>query len=76
MTILNYQMMTATGCLSCLPNIFPFNAIEDEFEFQCCIFNYINSNKLIANLIKNLQQLELVNKLKICNDNIDPAKYF
>ena len=30
----------------------------------------------IEDIIKNAQQLKLINKLKICNRDIDPDKYF
>jgi hypothetical protein len=39
-------------CPVCISNIFPFNCIEDDFEFMCCLFNFSHSNKVNAELIK------------------------
>ena len=43
-------------CNKCLECIFPFNNIQNVFEFHSCLFNLSNSNKLNASLIKNSQQ--------------------
>jgi exonuclease III len=63
-------------CTKCLSSLFPFNAIEDDFDFLCCLYNLAYSNKPNASLIKNSQQLKLTNKYKVCNNDIDPDKYF
>ena len=57
--------------------MFTFNDIEDVLEFMHCLFNFFNvdsGNKINANLIKNLHQLQLMSKIKLVNFNIDPDK--
>ena len=55
--------------------MFPFNAIESNFEFNCALINYSYNNSINADIIKNQQQLYLTKGLKICDD-IDPDKHF
>ena len=55
--------------------MFPFNAIESNFEFNCALFNYSYNNSINADTVKNQQQLYLTKGLKICDD-IDPGKHF
>ena len=55
--------------------MFPFNALDDDFEFLACIFNYNYSYKINAEIIRNYDQLNLSNKLKIANNDIDPDKF-
>ena len=65
-------------CNRCLECIFPFNNIQDDFEFNCYPFNLSSSNKSNANLIKNSQQLQLtkMSGSKLCNSDIGPDKFF
>jgi hypothetical protein len=44
--------------------------------FLCCLYNYANSNKINANVIKNSHQLDIANKFSVCSQDIDPDKYF
>ena len=64
-------------CNKCLECIFPFNNIQDDFEFHCCLFNLTSRNKLNDSLSKHSQQLQLteMSTSKICNCNIDPDKF-
>ena len=55
--------------------MFPFNAIESNFEFNYALFNYSCNNSINADIVKNQQQLYLTKGLKICYD-IDPDKHF
>jgi len=63
-------------CTYCLENIFPFNAIVEDFEFMHCLFNYSCNNKMNSDCIKNSEQLELTKKFKCCNNDLDPDKHF
>jgi hypothetical protein len=75
----DYQILSNDSsnwfCPSCLITLYPFNCIEDEFEFQCNLFNYNNCNKLNANVIKSSQQLQLTSKFKPCSKDIDPDEF-
>jgi hypothetical protein len=63
-------------CHNCISQMFPFNNIEDDFEFECCLYNLSNCNNINTTLIKNSQQLKLSNRVKLCNTDIDPDKFF
>ena len=54
--------------------MFPFNVLDDDFEFLACIFNY--NYTINAEIIRNSDPLNLNNKLKIANNDIDPDKFF
>ena len=56
--------------------MFLFNVLDDDFEFLACIFNYNYCNKINAEIIRNSDQLNLNNKLKIANNDIDPDNFF
>jgi hypothetical protein len=62
-------------CEDCLCNIFPFNNIENDIEFKNCIFTYSHCNNVNADIIHNTSQLQLCNRLKLCQKDIDPDKY-
>ena len=49
---------------------FPFNNKVDEFDSLCSLYNYVSSGKINMDIIKNAQQLELVNNLNICDSDI------
>ena len=55
--------------------MFPFNNIVDEFDYLCSIYNYVSSSKINMDVIKNAQQLKLVNNLNICDNDIDPDNF-
>ena len=55
--------------------MFPFNATENNFEFNCALFNYAYNSTMNADTVKNQQQLHLTKGLIICDD-IDSGKYF
>ena len=54
--------------------MFPFNAIENNFEFNCALFNYAYNNSINADTVKNQQQLYFTKGLKICDDT-DPDNH-
>ena len=68
-------MTLVTGFVFDTFPMFPFNAIESNFEFNCALFNYAYNNSIDADTVKNLQQLHLTRGLKICDD-IYPDKHF
>ena len=39
--------------------LFPFNTIENNFEFNCALFNYTYNNSVNADTVKIQQQLYL-----------------
>ena len=55
--------------------MFSFNVLDDDFEFMAFIFNYNYCNKINSEII-NSDQLNLNNKLKIANNDIDPDTFF
>ena len=61
-------------CVRCLPYMFPFNAIESNFEFNCALLNYSYNNSINADIVKNQQHLYWTKGLKIC-DGIDPHNH-
>ena len=64
------------SCTGCLESIFLFNAIEDEIDFESCIYNYFHCNKFKFQICKKkLNNWTLQIKLRICNSDIDPDKY-
>ena len=56
--------------------MFPFNNIVDESDYLCSVYNYVSSSKINMEIIKNAQQLELVNNLNICDNDIDLDTFF
>ena len=79
LSIYDYQQLKSDSskwyCPNGLSQIFSFNHIIDDFEFASCLFNQSSSNGINADIVKN-EQLKLINKLKICNRDIDSDKYF
>ena len=63
-------------CPLCLSGIFPFNSIQDDVEYLFALYNSTHSNMQNTNLIKHAQQIHLTAKIRPCNSNIDPDKYF
>jgi hypothetical protein len=64
-------------CSACTSQMFPFNNIDDDFDFECCLFNNNNCNNIVnTTQIKNVQQLKFTNKMKLCNSDIDPDKFY
>ena len=63
-------------CSTCFSNIFPFNALVDDFDYLTCLYNFSHCNKSNSNLIKNFHQLCLTSKYKPCNADINPDKFY
>ena len=80
LSIYDYQQLESDSskCYfpNCLSQIFLLNHIIDDFKFVSCLFNLSSSNSINADIIQNAQQLQLINKLKICNRDIDPDNYY
>ena len=80
LSIYDYQQLESDSskCYfpNCLSQIFFLNHIIDDFKFVSCLFNLSSSNSINADIIKNAQELKLINKLKICNRDIDPENYY
>ena len=56
--------------------MFPFNVLDDDFEFLACIYNYNYCHKINADIIKNSDQLNLSHKFKIANNDIESHTIF
>jgi hypothetical protein len=63
-------------CSACIAQMFPFGNIEDDFEYECCLFCHNYCNNLSTAFIKNSPQLKLTKKTRLCNNDIDPDKFF
>ena len=47
----------------------------DDIEFNSCLFSYMHSNNINADIIRNTQQLQLCSKRSLCSKDIDPDNY-
>ena len=47
-------------CRPCICGIFPFNCIVDDIEFNSCLFSYMHSNNINADIIRNTSNCSCV----------------
>ena len=59
-------------CKVCLECMFPFNCIEDDVQYKCYLYNLSHFDKPSTAIIKNAEQLKVVNELFAINRDIDP----
>ena len=52
--------------------MFPFNCIEDDVQYKCYLYNLSHFDKPSTAIIKNAEQLKVVNELFAINRDIDP----
>ena len=62
-------------CMACFGSMFPFNSIDDYFDFVCRLYSFMHCN-VNSSPISNPRQFQLYAKSKLYNRNIDPDKYF
>lgn len=63
-------------CAPCLTEIYPFNHIEDELEYQSCIYSYANLLTTSDYTFTNAAQLHLIKNSLTFDRDIDPDKNF
>ena len=59
-------------CKVCLEGMFPFNCIDNNVQYKCCLYNLSHFDKPSTETIKNAEQLKVVNELFAINRDIDP----
>lgn len=63
-------------CRSCIESMLPFVAIEDELEFDNCIFNNSHGIKIDAQRLKNTNQLNLITSSLKIDRAFDPDRNY
>ena len=80
LSISDYKLIADSSddwyCHKCTQNCFPFNSIDDDIQYQNCIYNLQKSDALNLDWIKNSNQLNLVNRAAAVNTEIDPDTNF
>ena len=67
------QVIDNYYCQNCIIDIFPFNSIISDNEFCNVLLNFFRDFPLFKNFVFSKQQLEIVNRtVLINNDDIDP----
>lgn len=78
MALVEYEALSTQNdcwyCQSCLQSIFPFNHLDDDDDFLNSVFAYAKSVNPNSYLLRNLPQLDILNKLTAVDRNIDPDK--